>query len=52
MVSMTLDELSSLTGHGTSMISLTIAPSPKALTNSIKLMAGEYKTAGNIKCRV
>ncbi len=47
-----LQFLSELEGHGTSMITLTIVNSPKALDNAISLLNREYHTATNVKSRV
>ena len=48
----TLDFLSTLEGHGTSMVTITIANSPKALDNILSRLHCEYSTANKIKCRI
>lgn len=48
----TLEELNSLTGCGTSMITMTVGTNPKALDNAVTLLNCELGTAGNIKSRV
>lgn len=39
-------------GHGTSMITLTIATNQQAMVNATSLLQREYHTATNIKSRV
>lgn len=48
----TLEKLASLNGHGTSMITLTVATNPMALNNVNTLLNSEYNVATNIKSRV
>lgn len=44
--------LESLAGQGTSLITMTLAKTPRALDNAVKMLTEEYNTATNIKCRV
>jgi peptide subunit release factor 1 (eRF1) len=48
----TIERLDSYNGNGTSMITLTIAPSQNALIQSRNLLQREAGTATNIKSRV
>uniref|UniRef100_A0A6C0BQJ9 eRF1/Pelota-like N-terminal domain-containing protein n=1 Tax=viral metagenome TaxID=1070528 RepID=A0A6C0BQJ9_9ZZZZ len=48
----TLDELSAIEGHGTSMITLGLSYKPASLDMTRKLLHQEYGVAGNIKSRV
>ena len=48
----TLKHLTTLVGHGTSMITITIATNPKALDRTVSLLNSEYSISANIKSRV
>lgn len=48
----TIDYLSTLHGHGTSMITMAISTNKAALTNATTLLNTEYSVSANIKSRV
>jgi peptide subunit release factor 1 (eRF1) len=47
-----MNTLSEMRGTGTSMVSITIAPSVNALHDTITMLEHEYQTAANIKSRI
>jgi len=48
----TIEYLSTLQGQGTSMVSITIINSVRALEDRISFLNVEYHTAGKIQCRI
>ena len=48
----TLKYLNTLSGHGTSMITLTIGTNVRALDNTVAMLRDELSVSTNIKSRV